>query len=85
MLHHVPSVELQDRLLAETCRVLKPGATFTGSDSKSSFRFKVFHVMDTCVAIDQDLFNDRLARAGFTDINVGGNEYSVWFRARKPT
>ncbi|TMF08216.1 MAG: class I SAM-dependent methyltransferase, partial [Chloroflexi bacterium] len=25
MLHHVPSRELQDRLLTEACRVLKPG------------------------------------------------------------
>jgi len=84
MLHHVPSIEQQDRLLLETCRVLKPGATFTGSDSKSSFRFKVFHVMDTCVPVDEGTFGERLGRAGFTDINVGGNEYSVWFRARKP-
>ena len=52
MLHHVPSAELQDRLLAETCRVLKPGAAIAGSDSRTSFRFRLFHVMDTCVPID---------------------------------
>ena len=33
MLHHVPSPELQDKLLAETCRVLRPGGTFSGSDT----------------------------------------------------
>src|ERR1051325_3239480 len=31
MLHHVPSAELQDRLLAEVFRVLKPGARFVGT------------------------------------------------------
>jgi 16S rRNA A1518/A1519 N6-dimethyltransferase RsmA/KsgA/DIM1 with predicted DNA glycosylase/AP lyase activity len=34
MLHHVPSPALQDRLLAEVCRVLKPGGVFAGSDSR---------------------------------------------------
>jgi ubiquinone/menaquinone biosynthesis C-methylase UbiE len=84
MLHHVPSVPLQGRLLAETFRVLEPGATFTGSDSKSSLRFKIFHILDTCVPVDQESFADRLVAAGFTEPFVGGNEYSVWFRAKKP-
>src|SRR5687767_9822548 len=39
MLHHVPSPELQDRLLAEVHRVLKPGGLFAGSDSTPSFRW----------------------------------------------
>lgn len=33
MLHHVPSVELQNHLLREVHRVLQPGAAFAGSDS----------------------------------------------------
>jgi SAM-dependent methyltransferase len=33
MLHHVPSVALQDRLLAEVCRCLRPGGLLVGSDS----------------------------------------------------
>ena len=35
MLHHVPSSALQDRLLAEVHRVLRPGGVFAGSDSRS--------------------------------------------------
>ncbi|HEY2536046.1 MAG TPA: class I SAM-dependent methyltransferase, partial [Solirubrobacteraceae bacterium] len=31
MLHHVPSPELQDRLLGEVTRVLRPGGTFAGT------------------------------------------------------
>jgi ubiquinone/menaquinone biosynthesis C-methylase UbiE len=85
MLHHVPSSELQDKLMAETCRVLKPGAAFAGSDSKSSLRFRLFHLMDICVPIDSDSLADRLIAAGFVDPHVGGNEYAVWFSARKPS
>ena len=32
MLHHVPSVTLQDQLLAEAWRVLRPGGVFAGTD-----------------------------------------------------
>ena len=84
MLHHVPSAGLQDRLLAETCRVLKPGAVFAGSDSRTSLRFRLYHLMDTCVPIEASSFAERLRLAGFDEPHVGGNEYSVWFRARKP-
>jgi len=70
MLHHVPSRELQDRLLAETARVLKPGALFTGSDSTPSFRFRLFHVFDTCVPADPETFAARLEAAGFADAQI---------------
>jgi SAM-dependent methyltransferase len=36
MLHHVPTVELQDRLFAEVARVLRPGAALVASDSLGS-------------------------------------------------
>lgn len=38
MLHHVPSAELQDRLISEVHRVLRPGGVFAGSDSTSTVR-----------------------------------------------
>ena len=48
MLHHVPSRQLQDRLLAETDRVLRPGGVFTGSDSTASFRWRLFCSTRAC-------------------------------------
>src|SRR5271169_2546158 len=33
MLHHVPSLQLQNRLLAEAFRVLRAGGVFAGTDS----------------------------------------------------
>jgi ubiquinone/menaquinone biosynthesis C-methylase UbiE len=40
MLHHVPTVELQDRLFAEVARVLRPGAALVASDSLGSDELK---------------------------------------------
>jgi SAM-dependent methyltransferase len=83
MLHHVPSPALQDRLFAEACRVLRPGGVFAGSDSQPSLRFRLYHLFDTMVAVDPRALPDRLAAAGFVDIEVE-TRGSIRFRARKP-
>ena len=85
MLHHVPSAALQDRLLAEVCRVLRPGAVFAGADSLWSRRMKWLHVRDTLVAIDPDTLGARLAAAGFVNIDIEVRApRSFRFRARRP-
>src|SRR5438309_5742178 len=44
MLHHIPTVAGQDRACAEIARVLRPGATFAGTDSiGSGWLFKAIH------------------------------------------
>ena len=83
MLHHVPSAELQDKLLREACRVLRPGALFAGSDSTPSLMWNIFHVFDTCVPVDPDTFGARLERAGFADPEVRRFPGGFSFRARK--
>ena len=83
MLHHVPSPELQDRLLTEVCRVLKPGGVFVGTDSRQSVRMRLLHINDTLVPVDADQLAGRLERAGFTDIEVQKNARRFRFRARR--
>ena len=84
MLHHVPSIELQDRLLAEVRRVLRPGAPFVGSDSRTSLVFRLVHVADTMVLVDPDTFADRLAASGFEQIRVDAARHAFRFSARVP-
>jgi SAM-dependent methyltransferase len=83
MLHHVPTPELQDRLLSETCRVLRRGAVFAGTDSRTSFRWRLYHLFDTCVAVDPATLGERLERAGFAEAEVESNPWAFRFRARK--
>ncbi|MBE0609076.1 MAG: class I SAM-dependent methyltransferase [Dehalococcoidia bacterium] len=84
MLHHVPSAELQDRLLAETFRVLSPGGVFVGSDSTVNLKFRLYHVFDTMVLVDPGSFAKRLEAAGFTDVAVREGKGAFRFRAKKP-
>jgi SAM-dependent methyltransferase len=81
MFHHVPSAELQDALLAEAGRVLRPGGTFLGSDSTASLRFTLYHLGDTCVPVEPDAFGERLRRAGFADAKVSRAKGTFRFRA----
>lgn len=83
MLHHVPSAALQDRLLAEVARVLRPGGVFAGSDSRTSLVFRLFHLRDTLVAVPPGTFAARLAAHGFRDVVVTAHERTFRFRARR--
>ncbi len=84
MLHHVPSVALQDRLFTEVARVLRPAGLFAGVDSLDGDDFRLLHEDDICIPIPPDGLHDRLVRAGFSDVKVDTNEYSVRFRATRP-
>ncbi|MGI9149727.1 MAG: class I SAM-dependent methyltransferase [Chloroflexota bacterium] len=89
MLHHVPSPELQDRLLSEVRRVLRPGGLLVGVDSVDSPEWRELHTDDTCVPVDPDSLADRLHQAGFVEAEVQRalSEPSRRFRffARAPT
>lgn len=85
MLHHVPSPQLQDRLLAEAARVLRPGGVLAGTDSVGTSRaFKLLHVGDTLVPVWPEELPTRLQRAGFLEPQVKRGGSSFRFRARKP-
>jgi ubiquinone/menaquinone biosynthesis C-methylase UbiE len=84
MLHHVPSVDLQDRLLSEACRVLRPAGVLAGSDSIGGPLFSLAHWGDTMVLSNPDTFAARLEKAGFADVIVERGRSEFRFRARRP-
>jgi SAM-dependent methyltransferase len=83
MLHHLPSPALQDRLLAEVARVLRPGGVFAGFDAVPGLAFRLLHTFDTMIVVDPCTFPTRLADAGFTDIAVDVRARGFRFRARR--
>ena len=84
MLHHVSSAELQDRLLRQVWRVLRPGGIFVGSDSLQSWLMRVIHIGDTLVPVDPTSLAARLEAAGFRVVEIEKNSGAFRFYAQRP-
>jgi SAM-dependent methyltransferase len=83
MLHHVPTVALQNRLFAEVLRVLRPGGVLVGSDSLPSDRLHHFHADDVYNPIEPGSLFTRLQTIGYTDVTIRVNA-GLSFIAHKP-
>jgi SAM-dependent methyltransferase len=83
MLHHVPTDELQDRLMGEVARVLRAGGQFVASDSMHSAELAALHVGDTYNPIEPATLEDRFERAGFVDIAIRVNSFGWAALARR--
>ena len=83
MLHHVPTLALQNKILAEAFRVLRPGGVLIGSDSLPSTDLHDFHADDIYNPIDPASLLSRLQTLGFSEITLMV-DWSLKFIARKP-
>ena len=84
VLHHVPTVALQNKILAEALRVLRPGGVLIGSDSLASSDLHHFHADDTYNPVEPASLLSRLQTVGFGHITVIVDDL-VKFIAVKPT
>jgi SAM-dependent methyltransferase len=83
MLHHVPTQALQNEILAEALRVLKPGGVLIASDSVASDGLHHFHESDTYNPIDPGTVVTRLQTLGFGALTIMIDD-RLKFVARKP-
>ena len=83
VLHHVPTPEHQDRILAEVCRVLRPGGLFVGIDSRDLDMIRQGHDGDTFMPLNPDTVPERLRRLGFGDTAIDTTDYHFRFATRK--
>jgi ubiquinone/menaquinone biosynthesis C-methylase UbiE len=70
MLHHVPTLALQNRILAEAFRVLRPGGALIASDSLASDDLHHFHEGDTYNPVDPASLLGRLQTLCFEKITI---------------
>jgi SAM-dependent methyltransferase len=70
MLHHVPTAALQNKILAEAFRVLRPGGVLIASDSVASNDLHHFHEDDTYNPIEPGTVISRLQTIGFRGLIV---------------
>lgn len=83
MLHHIPTAPLQNRLLTELLRVLRPGGILIGSDSRPSDDLHHFHEGDVYNPVEPALLFARLEALGFERVTVS-TEGRMTFSAFKP-
>lgn len=83
MLHHVPSADLQDLLLAEAARVLRSRAPLVAVDGVESDGIRAIHDGDSYRPVDPATLPARLRSAGFTDVEVRVNDYGWTAVARR--
>lgn len=86
MLHHVHSVDLQNRVFRQVWRVLRPGAVFVAIDSLGlqSLWMRLIHVGDTLMPVNPDTLGPRLEAAGFRENLIETNPYAFRLLARRP-
>jgi ubiquinone/menaquinone biosynthesis C-methylase UbiE len=85
MLHHLRSVESQDRAFAEIFRVLRPGGVFLAFEISDSWFHRIGHVRSTFVPVVPATAYTRLAQAGFSEVTLGFSGGAFRIRAMRPS
>lgn len=83
MLHHLKSVELQDRTFSEIYRTLRPGGVFLAFDIPNGWIHRVSHTKSTFVPLDPSTAIQRLMAAGLAQVTVDSRSGGFRIRAMR--
>lgn len=83
MLHHVATARLQDDILTEICRVLRPGGGLFATDARDLDNIRKGHDGDTFTPLPPETLAHRLEAAGFAGVRIEVADYEIRFHAFK--
>ena len=83
VLHHLKSAELQDQMLSEAMRVLRPGGVLMGFEIQDSWLNRVIHKGSTFTPFTSDGAYGRLAAARFAQVGVDVRSGAFRFSAAR--
>ena len=83
MLHHLKSLELQNRAFSEVHRVLRPGGVFLAFDIPNSWIHRIGHIKSTFVPLDPATTAQRLMAAGLVQVTLDARSGGFFIRAMR--
>jgi ubiquinone/menaquinone biosynthesis C-methylase UbiE len=84
VLHHLPSIALQDQALGEIFRILRPGGVFLAVEIVDSWLHRATHFKSTFVPVVADALPSRLARIGFSEARIDFSGGAFRIQALRP-
>lgn len=84
VLHHLRSVQAQDRTFGEIVRVLRPGGVFVALEIHDGWLSRVTHIRSTFVPITLEGARERLGIAGFSGVSAESRRGAIRLRATRP-
>jgi ubiquinone/menaquinone biosynthesis C-methylase UbiE len=81
VLHHLRSIEQQERAFREIFRVLRPGGFFLGFEIQDGWLPRAVHVKSTFVPVSPATISSRLGAAGFSGVTIDFRPGGFGFRA----
>src|SRR5215469_13377757 len=83
MLHHLKTIELQDRAFAEISRVLRHGGVFLAFDIPDRWIHRIGHIKSTFVPLDPATVTQRLMTAGLSGTTMESRSGAFLIRAQR--
>ncbi len=84
VLHHLKSVEQQDRLFAEVFYALRPGGVFIAFEIGDTWLNRALHFRSTFTPLAPGSVFPRLTAAGFSRVSVDFRHGVFWVSAVRP-